>query len=157
MCHVSQCWPFMSLPNHTELFLLPSCHLHCSTPLKGRAWHQNPSRFPSLLRGAGERGSDAANLFLPCCVSLSHPSCLKVEGTSPCRHLLCFGLSWQQQLRFEEPWDCRKSTSPSYLLQQLFERASFHEFSANQYPSQIWPHGKKQCWHKLVLVGLTSS
>lgn len=67
----------------TTLFLLPSCHPHCSTPLQGTAWHQSPSCFLSpLLVRAAERAqggwqSVPAMLFVP----LTEPSCLKVKGT----------------------------------------------------------------------------
>lgn len=67
--------------------------------------------FPSLV---GSRRDSPVRLPIHAChaVCPSHRAVLlEHEGhVSPCRHLLWFGLSWQEQLRIEEPCDCRIST-----------------------------------------------
>lgn len=109
--------------------------------------------FPSLGGGAGERVQWA-------CQSVPAMLCVPLtsdEGhVSPCRYLLCLGLSGQEELRLAEPWDCRIITK-SVLFATATEIPGFHEFSANQEPSIILPHRQKWRWHELVLVGLTSS
>lgn len=119
--------------------------------------HQNPSCFLSPpLGGAGERaqwGCQSVPDML--CVPLTEPSCLK--GTwHPAGTCCALGSHGKNSWGLKSPVIAEWAPSLSYLLQQVFERPSFHQFSANQYPSKILPHRQKWCWHELALVGLTS-
>lgn len=138
MRHVSQCWPFMSLPNHTGLVLLLSCRPHCSTPLKGRAWHQNPPCFLSPFSFVRSRRESPVRLPICAChaVCPCHRAILREgEGhVSPCRHLLCFGLSWQEQLRLEEPCDCRINTKSVLFATVIFWETTFPSILSKPIP-----------------------
>lgn len=134
MCHVSQCWSFMSLPNQTGLFLLPSCCPHCSTLLKGRAWHQNPSCFLSPpLEGQQEKeSSELASLCLPCCASLSH----QMKGMChPAGTCYALGSQGKRSWDLQSPEIAEKSPSLSYLLQQLRYRVSMNSQQINNFSS----------------------
>lgn len=142
MCHVtSWCWPFMSLPSYTVSSPILPPSLFNSSPRDSLASKSIMFPFPSF--GESSRKSPGRVAVCACrAVCPSHRAIL-LEGEghmSPCRHLLRFGLSWQEQLRHEESCDCRKAPNLFYLLLQLFERPSLREFSDNLYPSVILYH-----------------
>lgn len=135
MCHMSQCWPFKSLPNHTDhtwLFLLPSCHPCCSTPLKERAWHQNSAHFWWEQQ---KEASEAASLCLPCCVSLSqrHPAWRQRPHVT----LQASAVLWALMRRVAEAWRVLRLQDRAKSV--LFTTAAIWETKVPWIPSKSMP------------------
>lgn len=100
-CQTTQGWFFFYLTTLTAQLLskggLDIKMHHVSFPLPCGEQEREPS--------------EAAHPCLPCCLSLSQSRpAWAWRACVTCRHLLWFGLSWQEQLRIEEPCDCRIST-----------------------------------------------